>query len=244
MITATQYFNGYSANTIGSLLESTGIGKTRSVSDLNNTFSDSILGSSFTQVAISTFGSQINQIYTKLNSIEDIDERNSAQDSLREILMNLVENQDEGELFSFVSTVNRVAETDVSAFQAIFGGGTDTNETYSSTSSLSSTQFVDYYGEVSNSDLSSDFNSAGLDIITGSGSSLEKQNAYNTLLETTSSILNADLTDDEYETVKTAFFSGLAESATVGEMKTFMDEFSIEKVVEASAESQAEDQVA
>jgi|GEM_PF-5490485 len=245
MITAAQnYFSGYSPSTIGTLLDTDSVNKTKSIAEVNNDFSSTILSSSFSQVTISTFGSQINQIYNKLNSIEDDSERNAAQAGLRSVLLDLVETPDNSNLFSFISTANRATETDVTAFQAIFGGGTDTNEIYSTSSSIATNDFVDLYGQISNSDLADEFSSAGLSIITGDGTSYEKQQAYNTLLVVSGELLNADLSDDEYEVAKTALFNGLAEAQSLSESQVFLDEFSIEKIVEATAETQAEDQAA
>jgi len=236
--------NGYASSTmIQRVLSAVGVNTN---DGLSSTYSNDILNSSLSRVTISTFGSQINQIYNRLKTIEDPAEREAALGGMRDVFTNLVTDPSTDKMFSFVSTANRTSETDLTAFQAIFTNGTEdaSNAPDASDTAQASTRWTDMYGAVSASGLNGQFANAGLGIITAEGGSSEKQQTYDALLAKSYDILNADLTDTERANVAEAFFNGLSDQSSVADKQDFISNFDIQETLAASEAPEGESEAA
>ena len=232
-------------NTLSQLTQILGISSQSGVSSLRGT-SAGITGASgvsegeFAQVTISRFGRQINDIYSKLKTIEDPTDRDAALQGMREMMLGVISNPTYSNLMGFVSTIDRVASADASTFQAIFSSDSSATKTEETTETEQPGRFEDTYGKVMASSLGSDFAKAGLNVIMNEGSSEAKKATFDAILNQTNTILNADLEAEDLLEVKNRFFDGLASKSTLAEKLDFANNFTIEPPeTEEAAETQS-----
>ncbi len=184
---------------------------------------DRYLQASQSLVAISAFGTQINEFYDSLQGIEDPEARRLASDGLTALISNLTHGGDPTSSSDFMVAMQSLHEEDTALFQNFFTTAGELNE-----GGYNLAGYASHFVALEDRDLQRSFVEHTDTVIHDESTDIfAKQATYNEFLDGMNRIFDEGFEEESFNTAMSDYFNGFGEADSLSEKREYAAAFDV-----------------